>query len=89
LKPIADRGDEIVALWKEQERRKLMAAKAEAEKQLKALETKRNNAFLYVRMSMMRKRTQMAVFTQVKAVFRVQKADVAEVVDATDLKLRV
>jgi len=40
LKAIADRADEIVALWKEAERRKLMAAKAEAEKQLKALEAK-------------------------------------------------
>jgi hypothetical protein len=38
LKAIADRADEIVALWKEQERRKLIAAKAEAERQLTELE---------------------------------------------------
>jgi hypothetical protein len=38
LKAMADRADEIVALWKEDERRRLVAAKAAAERQLEELE---------------------------------------------------
>ena len=38
LKAIADRADEIVKMWREDEPRRLVAAKTEVERQLKSLE---------------------------------------------------